>query len=53
MIAAGRSEYMPVADNGSAEGKAKNRRIRILILPKIDEFYALIEEGMKQMKEGK
>jgi chemotaxis protein MotB len=53
LIAAGRAEYLPVADNGSAEGKAKNRRIRILILPKIDEFYALIEEGMKQMKSNK
>jgi chemotaxis protein MotB len=47
MTAAGRSYYMPVASNDSAEGRAKNRRTRIVILPKLDQFYNLIEEGMK------
>jgi len=41
MTAAGRSEYIPV----SAE-KSKNRRTRIVVLPKIDQFYKMIEEGM-------
>ncbi len=50
MTAAGRSEYVPVADNSTAEGRAKNRRTRIVILPKLDEFYALIEEGMEKAK---
>lgn len=47
MTAAGKGEYQPVASNDSAEGRAKNRRTRIVILPKLDEFYALIEKGMQ------
>src|SRR5580692_12491572 len=35
MAAAGRSEYKPVADNSTAEGKAANRRTRIVILPQL------------------
>lgn len=46
MTAAGRGEYVPIADNSSAEGRAQNRRTRIVILPKLDEFYGLIEDGM-------
>ena len=43
MTAAGRSEYIPV----SSSEKSKNRRTRIVVLPKIDQFYSMIEEGMK------
>lgn len=43
MTAAGRAEYIPV----SATEKSKNRRTRIVVLPKIDQFYSMIEEGMK------
>ena len=43
MTAAGRSEYIPV----SSTELAKNRRTRIVVLPKIDQFYSMIEEGMK------
>lgn len=50
LIAAGRSYYMPVADNDSAEGRSQNRRTRIIILPKLDEFYGMIEEGMEEAK---
>jgi chemotaxis protein MotB len=50
LIAAGRSYYMPVADNESAEGRSQNRRTRIIILPKLDEFYGMIEEGMEEAK---
>lgn len=50
MTAAGRSYYIPVASNDTAEGRAKNRRTRIVILPKIDQFYNLIEEGMESAK---
>ncbi|WP_026839143.1 flagellar motor protein MotB [Gillisia sp. JM1] len=50
MTAAGRSYYIPVASNDTAEGRSKNRRTRIVILPKLDQFYNLIEEGMKEAK---
>jgi chemotaxis protein MotB len=43
MTAAGRSEYIPI----SSTEKSKNRRTRIVVLPKIDQFYSMIEEGMK------
>ncbi|MEO6489431.1 MAG: OmpA family protein [Ferruginibacter sp.] len=42
--AAGRSEYLPVADNNTAEGKAANRRTRIVILPQLEQFFKLLEK---------
>lgn len=50
MTAAGRSYYVPVASNETAEGRAANRRTRIVILPKLDQFYSMIEEGMEEAK---
>lgn len=50
LIAAGRSEFIPLADNNTAENRAKNRRTRIVVLPKIDEFYDMIEKEMKNQK---
>ncbi|MFK8282720.1 OmpA/MotB family protein [Capnocytophaga cynodegmi] len=47
MTAAGRSEYVPVTTNETREGKAQNRRTRIVVLPKLDQFYNMIEQGMK------
>jgi chemotaxis protein MotB len=44
MIAAGRSEYQPLTDNSSVEGKASNRRTRIVILPQLDQFFKLLEK---------
>ena len=46
MTAAGRSYYLPVADNDTSSNRAKNRRTRIVVLPKLDQFYDLIEKGM-------
>ncbi len=46
MTAAGRAEFIPV----SQTEKSKNRRTRIVVLPKIDQFYSMIEEGMKDPK---
>ncbi|MCH7785200.1 MAG: OmpA family protein [Bacteroidetes bacterium] len=50
MTAGGRGEYMPKASNETTEGRAKNRRTRIVILPKLDQFYSMIEEGLKDPK---
>jgi chemotaxis protein MotB len=44
MTAAGRSEYVPVSDNATADGKAANRRTRIVILPQLDQFFKLLEQ---------
>lgn len=43
LIAAGRSSYKPVADNDTAENRALNRRTRIVILPNLDKFLALLD----------
>lgn len=43
MTAGGRSEYVPKASNDSAKGKAINRRTEIIILPKLDQFFELLE----------
>ena len=43
MAAAGRSEYRPITDNSTAEGRAANRRTRIVILPQLDQFFQLLE----------
>lgn len=47
MSAAGRGEYVPVASNDTREGRAANRRTRIVVLPKLDEFNKMIQEGLK------
>lgn len=52
LIAAGRSEYVPLVPNTTAENKSTNRRTKIYVLPKIDQFYDMIEKEMKLL-EGK
>jgi len=42
LIAAGRGEYNTLVSNATAEGRAMNRRTRIIILPKLDQFYDLL-----------
>lgn len=46
LIAAGRGEYNTLASNSTAEGRQTNRRTRIIILPKLDEFYELLNPAM-------
>lgn len=43
MTAGGRSEFIPKTSNATAEGKAQNRRTEIIILPKLDQFFQLLE----------
>jgi chemotaxis protein MotB len=50
MTASGRSYYVPIADNDTSRNRAKNRRTRIVILPKLDQFYDLIDQGMNSSK---
>ncbi|MFV5696415.1 flagellar motor protein MotB [Flavobacterium sp. LB3P122] len=50
LIAAGRSSYVPLVANDSAENRARNRRTRIVVLPKIDQFYEMIEKEMKKQQ---
>ena len=44
LIAAGRSSYIPLAPNDTQANKSKNRRTKIIILPKIGEFFDLLEQ---------
>lgn len=50
LIAAGRSEFVPLVPNDTAENKSTNRRTKIYVLPKIDQFYTMIEEEMKNLE---
>lgn len=49
LIPAGRSSYVPLVANNTAANKAKNRRTRIIIMPKIDQFYDMLEKEMKNL----
>ena len=50
LIAAGRSSYTPLVANDTPENRAKNRRTRIVVLPKIDQFYEMVEKEMKKQQ---
>ena len=45
LIASGRSSYQPLVDNDTKESRAKNRRTRIVILPNINKFFALMSNS--------
>ena len=44
LTAAGRGEFAPIASNSSAEGKAQNRRIEVILTPKLDEISKLLND---------
>lgn len=47
MTAGGRGEYLPKTTNATSEGKSLNRRTEIIILPKLDQFFQLLETTKK------
>jgi len=47
LTAGGRGEYNPLTTNATADGKSKNRRTQIIILPKLDQFMDLIGQAPK------
>jgi len=54
LTAAGRSKYLPKASNSTTQGRGLNRRTEIIILPKLDEFFKLLEpQMMGQAKRGR
>ncbi len=40
--AAGRGQYQPIADNANTEGRARNRRTEIILVPKLDELFDIV-----------
>jgi chemotaxis protein MotB len=49
LIAAGRAEFVPKVPNTTAENKSINRRTKIYVLPKIDQFYEMVETSMENL----
>ena len=44
LIAAGRSQYIPLVENDTPENMSKNRRTKIIIMPKLEQFFDLLEQ---------
>lgn len=45
LTAAGRGEFSPIASNDTPEGKAKNRRIEVILTPNLDKLFEILEDG--------
>jgi len=43
LIAAGRAEFTPIAENNSPANRSKNRRTKVIIMPKLDEFFDMLD----------
>jgi chemotaxis protein MotB len=49
LVAAGRGETTPLVDNDTKENRAKNRRTEIVIMPKVDDFYEMVDNELKNL----
>ncbi len=49
LIAAGRAEYNPLVSNDTPSNRAINRRTKIYVLPKIDQFYKMVEDELENL----
>ncbi|MCD9583992.1 OmpA/MotB family protein [Tenacibaculum maritimum] len=47
LIAAGRSSYVPLVSNDSPANKSKNRRTKIIILPRLNQFFNLLDQKVE------
>ena len=47
LIAAGRSSYIPLVENNTPTNKAKNRRTKIIILPRLNQFFDLLDQKVE------
>ena len=47
LVAAGRSEYTPLESNDTVEGRARNRRTRIVLMPQLEQFFDLLEQKVE------
>jgi chemotaxis protein MotB len=45
LTASGKGEYFPVASNDNPEGRAKNRRTEIILSPKLDELFKMLQRN--------
>lgn len=45
LTAAGRGEFSPIAPNDTPEGKAKNRRIEVILTPNLDKLFEILDNG--------
>ncbi len=48
LIPAGRSSYVPLADNETRENRARNRRTNIIIMPNLNKFFALLADESEE-----
>ena len=49
LTAAGRGEHFPIASNDTPEGKAKNRRIEVILTPNLDKLFKILDESAQQI----
>jgi chemotaxis protein MotB len=48
LIAAARSQYIPLVANDTDENRATNRRTKIIIMPQLNQFFELLEQDASE-----